>query len=67
MPRRLDAFMTFDNEQRPPQGYRLRDRTPAEMFSGVAGRSSWRHEPFWEAGRVNTISNLGTLGQSSSL
>ena len=67
MPRSLDAFMTFDNEQRPPQGYRLRGRTPAEMFSGVAGRSCWRHEPFWEAGRVNTISNLGTLGQSSSL
>lgn len=40
MPRRLDAFMTFDNEQRPPQGYRLRDRTPAEMFTGGAGRAS---------------------------
>jgi hypothetical protein len=38
--RSLDAFMTFYNEQRPHQGYRLRDRTPAEMFTGGAGRAS---------------------------
>jgi len=36
----LDAFMTFYNEQRPHQGYRLRGRTPAELFTGVAGRAS---------------------------
>ncbi|PYM79618.1 MAG: hypothetical protein DME09_21005 [Candidatus Rokuibacteriota bacterium] len=36
MQRSLDAFMKFYNEQRPHQGYRLRGRTPAELFSGVA-------------------------------
>jgi transposase InsO family protein len=40
MQRSLDAFMTFYNEQRPHQGYRLRGRTPAEFFTGVAGRAS---------------------------
>jgi transposase InsO family protein len=36
MQRTLDAFMMFYNEQRPHQGYRLRGRTPADLFSGAA-------------------------------
>lgn len=36
MPRSLDAFMRFYNERRPHHGYRLRGRTPAELFRGVA-------------------------------
>jgi len=36
MQRSLDGFMKFYNEQRPHQGYRLRGRTPAELFVGVA-------------------------------
>jgi hypothetical protein len=39
MQRSRDAFMKFDNERRPHQGYRLRG-TPAEIFSGVAGMAS---------------------------
>jgi len=35
MQRSLDAFMKFYNERRPHQSYRLRGRTPAELFSGV--------------------------------
>ena len=35
MQRSLDAFMKFYNERRPHQSYRLRARTPAELFSGV--------------------------------
>jgi transposase InsO family protein len=37
MQRTLDAFMKFYNEQRPHQGYRLRGRTPAELFFGPVG------------------------------
>jgi transposase InsO family protein len=40
MQQSLDAFMTFYNEQRPHQGYRLRGRTPAELFTGVAATAS---------------------------
>jgi hypothetical protein len=36
MQRSLDGFMKFYNERRPHQGYRLRGRTPAELFTGVA-------------------------------
>jgi transposase InsO family protein len=36
MQRSLDACMKFYNERRPHQGYRLRGRTPAELFTGVA-------------------------------
>ena len=36
MQRSLDGFMKFYNERRPHQGYRLRGRTPAELFSRVA-------------------------------
>jgi len=36
MQRSLDGFLKFYNEQRPHQGYRLRGRTPAELFTGVA-------------------------------
>ena len=36
MQRTLDAFMKFYNEQRPHQGYRLRGRTPADLFWGAA-------------------------------
>jgi len=36
MQRTLDAFMTFYNEQRPHQGYRLLGRRPAELFYGAA-------------------------------
>jgi hypothetical protein len=32
--------MKFYNEQRTDEGYRLRGQTPAEMFTGVAGRVS---------------------------
>ncbi len=35
----LDAFMHFYNRQRPHQGYRLRGRTPAELFWGVLARA----------------------------
>ena len=40
MQRSLDAFMKFYNERRPHQGYRLRGRTAAELFIGVAGLAS---------------------------
>src|SRR5262245_59881273 len=36
MQRSLEAFMKFYNEQRPHQGYRLRGRTPADLFWGAA-------------------------------
>src|SRR5262245_15829962 len=36
MQRSLEAFMKFYNEQRPHQGYRLRGRTPADLFGGAA-------------------------------
>ena len=36
MQRTLDGFMTFYNEQRPHQGYRLLGRRPAELFWGAA-------------------------------
>lgn len=36
MQRTLDAFMKFYNEQRSHQGYRLRGRTPADLFWGAA-------------------------------
>ncbi|MDR7492366.1 MAG: helix-turn-helix domain-containing protein [Armatimonadota bacterium] len=36
MQRSLDGFMRFSNEQRPHHGYRVRGRTPAELFRGVA-------------------------------
>jgi len=62
MQRNLDAFLRFDNERRPRQGYRVRGRTPAELFWGVVpaaghtachalGRSS-RCQP--DAGSVRT-------------
>lgn len=38
MQQSLDAFMRFYNQQRPHQGYRLRGRTPAELFWGVIAR-----------------------------
>jgi transposase InsO family protein len=34
----LDRFLRFYNEERPHQGYRLRGRTPAEVFWGVCPR-----------------------------
>jgi transposase InsO family protein len=40
MQRTLDAFMQFYNEQRPHQGYRLRGRTPADLFWGAAAAAS---------------------------
>ena len=36
--RSLDGFLRFYNEERPHQGYRLRGRTPAEVFWGVLPR-----------------------------
>ena len=36
MQRSLDGFMKFYNERRPHQGYRLRGRTPADLFTGAA-------------------------------
>ena len=36
MQRSLEAFMKFYNEQRPHHGYRLRGRTPNELFCGAA-------------------------------
>jgi hypothetical protein len=36
MQRTLEVFMKFNNEQRPRQGYRLRGRTPADLFWGAA-------------------------------
>src|SRR2546428_11779602 len=39
MQQSLEAFMRFYNEQRPHQGYRLRGRTPAEIFWGVIARA----------------------------
>ena len=35
MQQSLDAFMRFYNERRPHQGYRVKGRTPAELFWGV--------------------------------
>jgi transposase InsO family protein len=40
MQQSLEAFMRFYNEQRPHQGYRLRGRTPAELFWGVMARAN---------------------------
>jgi transposase InsO family protein len=40
MQRTLEAFMRFYNEQRPHQGYRLRGRTPADLFWGVAAAAA---------------------------
>jgi len=40
MQRTLEAFMRFYNEQRPHQGYRLRGRTPAELFRGAVAAAS---------------------------
>jgi transposase InsO family protein len=34
----LDAYLRYYNYDRPHQGYRLRGRTPAELFCSVAGR-----------------------------
>jgi transposase InsO family protein len=34
--RSLDGFLQFYNHERPHQGYRLRGRTPAELFWGAA-------------------------------
>ena len=46
MQRTLDAFMTFYNEQRRHQGYRLRGGVPADLFWGtVAARS--HHDSLW--------------------
>jgi hypothetical protein len=39
-PGELVCLDIFYNAQRPHQGYRLRGRTPAEMFAGLAGRAS---------------------------
>ena len=40
MQRTLDAFMKFYNEQRPHHGYRLRGRTPGDLFLGAAAAAS---------------------------
>jgi hypothetical protein len=44
--------------RRRDSGFRLRSRTPAELFTGVVNRS---HDALWEGGRVNSISSLDTL------
>jgi len=40
MQRTLDAFMRFHNEQRPHQGYRLRERTPAGLLRGAVAAAN---------------------------
>jgi len=64
MQRTLDGFMTFYNEQRPHQGYRLGGRVPADLFYGAIASASQPHAQLWDGGAsVNTIPSPDRLGR----